>query len=269
MLDPNEQPFLYDHSIAGTPLLPGVMGTETFAQLATAFAPGFRVAAIRNEHFYRAFKFHQMEPQTLYLGATITPAEEGGLVAHCSLKSRSKSGKESVRERERIHFTADVHLTREQLDKPSTSFAPPLTEEMPIAGEQIYKIYFHGPAYKVLDRVQVSGDRAIGLMAESLPPDTEPVDAAALIAPRLLELCFQTVGVWEIKTRGTVALPSAVGVIRTYRQPSDADDKLLYALVEAMNDGRQFDAQVVDEDGHLYLEVASYETVQLPGTVSL
>ena len=45
-LDPNEQPFLYDHAMDGTPLLPGVMGTEAFGQLALALAPGYRVAAV-------------------------------------------------------------------------------------------------------------------------------------------------------------------------------------------------------------------------------
>ncbi|WP_374688586.1 SDR family NAD(P)-dependent oxidoreductase, partial [Promineifilum sp.] len=37
-LDPKAQPFLYDHAMEGTPLLPGVMGTESFGQLARALA---------------------------------------------------------------------------------------------------------------------------------------------------------------------------------------------------------------------------------------
>jgi 3-hydroxymyristoyl/3-hydroxydecanoyl-(acyl carrier protein) dehydratase len=31
-LDPAEQPFLHDHQIEGTPVLPGVMGLEAFAE---------------------------------------------------------------------------------------------------------------------------------------------------------------------------------------------------------------------------------------------
>ncbi|MFN8450559.1 MAG: SDR family NAD(P)-dependent oxidoreductase [Anaerolineae bacterium] len=38
-LDLNAQPFLYDHQIEGTPVLPGVMGTEAFAELASTLAP--------------------------------------------------------------------------------------------------------------------------------------------------------------------------------------------------------------------------------------
>ena len=37
-LDPAEQPFLGDHQIEGTPVLPGVMGIEAFAEVAAAAA---------------------------------------------------------------------------------------------------------------------------------------------------------------------------------------------------------------------------------------
>ncbi len=82
-LDPKVQPFLFDHAPdAGQPWLPGVMGTESLAELATVFAPGYRVAAVENEQMLGAFKFFRMEPRTLYLSATATPAGNGDLIAH-------------------------------------------------------------------------------------------------------------------------------------------------------------------------------------------
>ena len=59
-LDPKVQPFLFDHSMEGTPLLPGVMGTETFAEIASVLCPGFDVAAVEEEEFVRPFKFFRM-----------------------------------------------------------------------------------------------------------------------------------------------------------------------------------------------------------------
>ena len=38
-LDPKVQPFLFDHRIDGVPVLPGVMGTEAFAELASVLLP--------------------------------------------------------------------------------------------------------------------------------------------------------------------------------------------------------------------------------------
>ncbi len=87
-LDPKVQPFLYDHIMDGTPLLPGVMGTEAFAEIASAMAPGYQVASVEDEAFERPFKFFQMEPQTLHLSATLYLIGEGELLAQSALKSR-------------------------------------------------------------------------------------------------------------------------------------------------------------------------------------
>ena len=38
-LDPKVQPFLHDHQIDGTPVLPGVMGIEAFAEAALSCFP--------------------------------------------------------------------------------------------------------------------------------------------------------------------------------------------------------------------------------------
>lgn len=136
----------------------------------------------------------------------------------------------------------------------------------------IYRVYFHGPAYQVLDWVQVDGDRAIGQMAADLPPNTRPGDAASLMAPRLVELCFQTAGIWEARQKQVLALPWQIGAVTTYRQPAAANGQRLYALVEAVNgeDGdTRFNAQVVDESGAVYVDLRGYRTVALPGTVAL
>ncbi|OQY87169.1 MAG: beta-ketoacyl synthase, partial [Chloroflexi bacterium UTCFX4] len=72
-IDPNAEPYLFDHQLENVPLLPGVMGTETFAELAQLLAPDFHVAQVMNEKFERPFKFHRMQPQTLYLYAWAEP----------------------------------------------------------------------------------------------------------------------------------------------------------------------------------------------------
>jgi hypothetical protein len=139
---------------------------------------------------------------------------------------------------------------------------------MDIVAEDIYKIYFHGPAYQVLERVQVAGSQAIGLLTENLPANTSPANAPELIAPRLIEFCFQTAGVWEIHTKHQMALPLAIGRVTAYRQEAAATGRL-YAIVEAVDDGAAFNAQVVDESGSVFVALNGYRTVTLPGEVSL
>ncbi len=139
---------------------------------------------------------------------------------------------------------------------------------MPITAKSIYDIYFHGPAYQVLERAGITGDTAIGLMTADLPPNSNPKDAASIMAPRLVELCFQTAGVWDIKTNNTMALPLGLESVTAYRQPVEASGQRLYALVTALNGGKAYHAQVVDESGAVYVDLKGYRTVTLPGNVS-
>ncbi|MCB8980972.1 MAG: SDR family NAD(P)-dependent oxidoreductase [Ardenticatenaceae bacterium] len=264
VLDPKQQPFLYDHAMEGTPLLPGVMGTETFAELAALVAPGYAVVAVENEDFHAPFKFYRMEPQALILVAVAVPAGQEILV-HTQLLSRREL-KTGVQEK--LHFTATVRLAAKAPTAKKLKFKAPKAEEMSILADDIYKIYFHGPAYQVLERVQVAGDQAIGLLAENLPANAHPADAPERIAPRLVEFCFQTAGVWEIHSKQQMALPLAIGRVTAYRQEAEAKGRL-YAIVEAIDDGAAFKAQVVDKSGNVFVELDGYRTVTLPGEVSL
>jgi hypothetical protein len=89
-----------------------------------------------------------------------------------------------------------------------------------------------------------------------------------LIAPRLIELCFQTAGVWQIRQQQTMALPLAIGSVTTYRQEYETTGRV-YAIVEAVNGGEEFNAQVVDDSGNVYVTLTGYRTVTLPGVVSI
>jgi malonyl CoA-acyl carrier protein transacylase len=274
--DPHNQPFLADHELEGVPLLPGVMGTEAFAELAAVLAPAYSVAAVENVQFQRPFKFYHRQPQTLYLSMSVEPLANGDLLAHGTLCSKTRPSKPELPVQEKVHFTADIRLTRTELGKPAIAFKAPSANKLDIGQEAIYKIYFHGPAYKVLEKARVEAETAtgavasaVGLLTANLPPNTNPANAVSLMAPRLIELCFQTAGVWEIKTKGVMALPMGIGRVTTYRQPEEANGHKLYALVQAIHNGETFNAQVVDEAGNVYVELVDYRTVQLPGKVQL
>ncbi len=270
VLDPREQPFLYDHALEGTPVLPGVMGTEAFAEMATLFAPGYQVRAIFDEHLMSLFKFYHQEAQTLHLSSRLYMDRAGELIAECELRSVRDLAKSGLPPQEKVHFTAQVALTPQPLPAPEVMALPGSADgEGLIAAGAIYERYFHGPAYKVLDWVSVAGNRAVGLMATDLPPHTSPADAVELMAPRLIELCFQTVGVWEMRTRKVMALPFYVGNVTVYPQPAGVLGSCRYAIVEAVNGGESFDAWVTDEAGQVIVALRDYRTVQLPGNAEL
>ncbi len=264
-LDPGVQPFLFDHTPdEGTPWLPGVMATEALAELATVLAPGYRVAAVENEEMSGAFKFFRMEPRTLYLSASVEPTGDGDLVAHTILRSVTKPAREGLLAQVKDHFLADVRLTAQPMDKPSRAFQVPAADSLPITAGEIYRDFFHGPAYQVIERAGVDGNRCVVLLSASLPPNSSPDDVESLMAPRLVEACFQAAALWHTRVNHAMALPLGFASATAYRQPAEAEGRRLYCLCETGDGGATFEASVADEAGNVFVELLGYRTVSRP-----
>ena len=94
-LDPKVQPFLYDHRIDGTPVLPGVMGIEAFAEAAQCVHPGWHVEAVEEVNFLSPFKFYRDEPRTVTVQAVYSAARgqvAGGLPVNRPAHATEPSG---------------------------------------------------------------------------------------------------------------------------------------------------------------------------------
>jgi len=257
--DPKEQAFLYDHRIEGTPVLPGVMGVEAFAEIAQLPLPKWAIAAVEDVAFLAPFKFYRDEPRSAFLEARFEPDGED-VVARCRLVGvRKLTGREEPQES--THFEANVRLRRSRpaLGIGTTPIAP--QDGRAIGSTDIYQVYFHGPAYQVLDRAGVEDGRVIGLPARDLPDDHTPSESRLVMQPRLIELCFQTAGVWELGTSGRHGLPARIDRV-TVAGAEGAQLNQFTAVVTPHGDG--FDAAVVDGEGRIQVQLEGYRTVLLP-----
>ncbi|HSD24796.1 MAG TPA: SDR family NAD(P)-dependent oxidoreductase, partial [Solirubrobacterales bacterium] len=260
-LDPAHQAFLDHHRIEGTPVLPGVMGIEAFAEAAAALLPGRQVTALEDVELSAPFKFYRDEPRALELLVLHRGGSGDKLVADCRLV-----GTRSLPQGEQrtVHFTGRAVLAPDLPEPPTEEDALGEAEEEDGVGpESIYEIYFHGPAYQVLERAWRHDGEVLGRLAADLPPDHEPAAEPFVAAPRLIELCFQTAGVWELGTRGRMALPTHLDRVVRYAD-ADAPGKL-FAVVRPREDGSAIDARVVDEQGHVRVLLQGYRTIELPG----
>lgn len=261
-LDPKVQPFLHDHQIEGTPVLPGVMGVEAFAEAALSMLPGWCVKSVEDVNFLAPFKFYRNEPRSLTVRATFHP-DGNDVIADCQLLGQ-RSLPNQTEPQVTTHFTARVRMSKEpQLARHSQIPGAPVAPV--IESDSIYHVYFHGPAYKVIHQAWRDGGRIIGRMAEGLPNNHEPSEKPLLMAPRWIELCFQTAGLWELSTQGTLGLPIKIRQVSILRN-SEAPEGGLYAVVSPDANGG-FDAEVVDKAGNLFLQLSGYRTVALPNRV--
>ena len=89
-----------------------------------------------------------------------------------------------------------------------------------------------------------------------------------MFAPRLIELCFQTAGVWEIGSTGQLGLPAAAEKVTVWSLPSESAKLVAEVFPRDGNGGAKglcFDAHVRDASGKVYVELKGYTTSQMPG----
>jgi hypothetical protein len=257
-VDPVTRPFLDHHRIDGTPVLPGVMGIEAFAEAARVLVPGWTVIGVENVDFLAPLKFYRDEPRALTVTALLHPDGEE-LVAECRLiAERGRPGADQLQRT--VHFTGSVRLAAEA-PAPETDHADIAEATTALTPAQVYRLYFHGPAYQVVGSAWRHGDGVAARFAADLPA---PADASTVIAARLVELCFQAAGLWEAGLAGRLALPRHVDAVRLSSVPAEGPD--LVATVRP--DGRGgFDCVVRDGEGVIRVRVEGYRTVALPDPV--
>jgi len=262
-LDPTRQPFLFDHRISGTPVLPGVMGVEALAEAAMLLFPDLTLGAIENVSFLVPFKFHRDQPRKVIVQAQLR-IEGEGVIARCRLiGARTLHGKSEPEIT--THFTSSVRMVPALAAGDGRDRVPPPGKGKKISAADIYRIYFHGPAYQVVDSAWKSGDEIVGQLAAPLPANHEPADLPLLAAPRLVELCFQTAGLAELAQEARMGLPSGVGRIELLRDPGEAGSRIFAAV--SRRPGGGFDGRVVDENGDVILRFENYRTMQVPDAV--
>jgi Polyketide synthase dehydratase len=245
-------------------VLPGVMGMEGFAEAAHALLPGWHLSALEDVDLQAPFKFYRDEPRTLELHALLRDGGEGTVVADCRLIGRrAVSG---LGDQETVHFTGRARLTKAPPPAPPKRESPTASarEGAEVDREAVYRVYFHGPAYQVLERAWRANGAIVGALAPDLPPAHEPPGQPMEIAPRLIELCFQTAGVWELGRLGRMGLPTHVDRVVCFEGADEAG--ALFAVVHPRDgDGDGVDAEVVDESGTVRVRLEGYRTTALPG----
>jgi hypothetical protein len=265
-LDPTVEPFLDDHRIDGAAILPGVMGMEAFATAADKLFPERTIAAVESMQFAAPFKFYRDEPRELKVVAEYRlddgdPATADILV-DCRLigeRMLATSDEPQVTE----HFRGRIRLALEA-DTVEAIEVPP-DGDVSVVADDIYEIYFHGPAYQVMERASSRDGLVVGHMAEPLPAESSIPNASTMVDPRLIELCFQTAGVREIGSTGVMALPASVERVIPVAHPESGSGPIR-AIVRAGSEDT-VDATVIDESGRVLTVLEGYRTIALPVTL--
>ncbi len=264
MLDPVKQPFLFDHQINKTPVLPGVMGIEAMAEIAKLLFPDRYVGAIEDVSFLAPFKFYRNQPRSITIHADFFTKNED-IIACCRLVGSRVLHGQSEPEIT-THFTGRVRLVTQQPQGAKEGAISRRVNGAKVDASDIYKIYFHGPAYQVIESAWRSGGNVIGSFAKNLPTNHEPSDLPLSASPRFVELCFQTASLVGLALQSRLGLPYTFTELNILSTP-EKNLETAYLSVVATNPDGSYDAKLVDSKGQVYLILRGYRTMDLPDPV--
>ena len=265
VLEPHNQPFLHDHQIDGTAVLPGVMGIEGFAEAALCLLPGWHIASLEDVNFLAPFKFYRNELRTVTIEALLHSRGDA-VVADCRLVGH-RTLPSHTEPQVTTHFNGRVRLTK-QAPEAERVRALGTPGGSVIDAADIYRLYFHGPAYQVVERAWWDGNQIVALLNKSLPGNHHPPGQPTLMAPRLIELCFQAAGLWEMGVQGRMGLPLHLDQV-SVTLPPELSESRLYAIITPLAAQGSFDAEVLDTSGNRYVRLLGYRTVAFPNALEL
>ena len=271
-LDANIDLYLKDHSIEGTPYLPGVMGVEMFAETAELMFPGMTVTAMEDVTFDKPIKLLRGRPLDVrVIGEVMEERGEKAVVA-VRVESDFINPRGVKMGDTRIHFTGKVTLAnRKKRARRLKKIKIP--EKVQVGFEDIYERFFHGPTFRVLDGVLDTGGEvkegevSWGRFREPEGRFFEFTDGQNFgSSPMLRECGFQTCGMFDLYHNANMSLPSAIGKVELRSIPTTSgsfytrivfkgkrkDGPMEYAL---------YDVEVMDEKGNVVDAMRDYEMI--------
>ena len=221
--------WIEDHAIEGTPVLPGVVGLELMAAVASALFEGQGFAGATGVSFEAPAKVYREEPTTLFIEAErIAPGRaQARLVSRRTLRTG--------REQRTEHFTATLVFGEvPPVEALPSAFLP----DEPVDQAGIYRRFFHGPAFQVLSNV-------IGVSADGLSADGQAMGLVpGMITDALVvEAAFQAAGLHRMIVSHQMGLPHRVRAIQVVGRASPGE--ALSVVVRQVAQGYDIDVDAV------------------------
>ena len=141
---------------------PGSWGSRHSRKLLCALLPGWSVESVEDVNFLAPFKFYRNEPRKVEVRAQLPSGSGRRLVADCRLIGQTHSAEPDRSRKRRLHFTGRVRLARQKPGRSRSATAPEMPARPLSNSATSTACYFHGPAYRVLEKAWWDGERVVG-----------------------------------------------------------------------------------------------------------
>jgi acyl transferase domain-containing protein/NAD(P)H-dependent flavin oxidoreductase YrpB (nitropropane dioxygenase family)/NAD(P)-dependent dehydrogenase (short-subunit alcohol dehydrogenase family)/phosphopantetheinyl transferase (holo-ACP synthase) len=280
-LDPTK-PLLDHHRIDRAAVLPGVGGMALMRAAASLYDQSVQKATIRNLRFPSPLKVFKRDPFEAAIRVEKTTDARGAKVLRAAITSqvRDKQGN-SVGE-PRLHHECEFLISAEEAENahrqsvpevsadneaPDALDLPSWTHTLFVAGPDVYKVFFHGPAFQVLEHVTIetSGQGVTFGLAD--PAAQCPVFDDPL--PLALEGAFQAAAALAVEAFGVMALPLGLKTLMVRDETPRFSSGALIRRGERVTEGSDprrifvFDGLLKDSSGRTVATIEGIEMIEL------
>jgi NADP-dependent 3-hydroxy acid dehydrogenase YdfG len=246
----DRQPYLADHAIDGSPVVPAVMVIEWFVRAAEAMFPGKLVSAVRDLRVLRGVRLERFLDGGDWLLVVPRNSAEGAL----DWELRDPNQPNVARYRARVELSDALPLSHAREAQPITG-----SLGRPIYGEAL----FHGPAFQVIRSVDGVGREGIagtlvGTHAQRWPGEWRT-------DPAMLDGGLQLAVLWAQHCLGGRGLPTSLRAFHRYG--TALGEGALRCTVTGRTDGATqavCDIEFALPDGRLVARLDGVETHQRP-----
>ena len=248
-------PYLADHRVAGTVVVPVVLAAEWLVRVAYACRPDLVCTAVRDLKVLRGVKLDRFDRGGHWLSARATQVSNGrGALLAVELRG----------ENDAFHYSATIQMsaaaTVAGADVGAGLDRAGLTPVSPYASTTL----FHGPRFQIIQSLDgVSDGGAAGTLLRTLDLGWE--GGGWRIDPAPLDGALQMALLWSDRVLGGASLPMAVGELLLHRGTSDTGTWRATLKKRDVRGSRSFsDVSFVDASGEIVAEMRGVETVRIP-----
>ncbi len=255
-------PLLDHHRINKAAVVPGVGGMEI---MRTAAGLGNDIpVAMENVKFHSPIKVFKQDPFEAEVEARrIEDTETGTNSFHTKITSWFIDPRGRKIGAERLHHESTIRLAPDR--KPSEVKSEFWPESIWVPREVIYESFFHGPAFMLLEYVQIESQ---GGGIRFRYRDTPEVDSMFTDrVPAAMEAVFQGGAAFGQETRGIMALPTGIAEVTFFHAGAMPKDGELHC-VNVSQDGPEgrtvftFNGFVRDTEGRVMIEFTGVQMME-------
>jgi len=275
MLDTAVDLYLADHAIAKVPYMPGVMGVEVFAQTSRLMFPELYPVEIDGIKFKMPIKLLRNRPLEVRIIGEAVEVGKKKAVINVTVESDFINPKGVKMGDPRVHFTGNVIMKakRPRAVKGKGGKGGKIPKGEAIDFDGIYKRFFHGPTFQVLESV-ADLDKKIKKGAVGWGRFREPEgdffsftdDYNYQSNPMFREFGFQTCGMFDMYHRDNMSLPNAIKRIELFDVPKKSKNfisRIVYRGETGEDPAKvtHFDVEIMDERGNVIDRMTDYEMI--------